>query len=331
MRRTPPRPPRGKFAGQAGRRKKTSAAKKIAIDAAKRSGILENRAGTFALAPIAPLRDKRLGDCSSFHVLVALASYRNHKTKLCCPTLDQLAADLGIHRTTVQYHIDKLVEARYVGVERLTRKGGGFGSNQYWIYFHPLEGRELGPPDEAESREASMAQSSQECASGHPSRAASDTVSHPASWRADAACHAATPDNNAAPGAAHDAAPGAAHDAASGAAHDAASSDATSQHGMLHKQTSNRLIEQSGARASEQAGGARPARAVPEAGRGLPTEEPLATSLERMERSRTSYEKLGLTHKVAEMDRRIAEEKKRVKDANGPTAVRYGSFSDGKK
>jgi len=137
-RRVPPTPLKGSFSGRAGVNTKARGLPNLLLEAGKRSGLFHHTSGRFAIVPVGAVRDHRLGTISPRDVLAELCRYRNGKTGLCCPDQGQMAADLGIHRRTLQRHIKRLVDCGHVFVEARTRKGdGGWTSNQYWIRFAP--------------------------------------------------------------------------------------------------------------------------------------------------------------------------------------------------
>ena len=55
-------------------------------------------------------------------IYVAIKSFMNGKTKLCCPSLSTIAAKVGASINTVRSSIDRLVESGYVKTERSGRK-----------------------------------------------------------------------------------------------------------------------------------------------------------------------------------------------------------------
>jgi hypothetical protein len=228
--RAPPPPPKGAFAGTPGRNSKARESSRVVIDAAKRSGVLQQQRGTFCIAPLAPLRDKRLGRITPRDVLAALCGYRNATTGKCCPSHDRLAADLGIHRTTVQKHIKKLAKLGHILIEPRKRKGvGGWTSNQYHVPFRPVGGQENSSAAESE-------------AEADPGAVRPDLHAHRLvlAVGSDAARHAATPRPIGRVIAAV-----AAHEAATVAAQSAR----TLQRAMLQEQIPNRSIEQTSAEA----------------------------------------------------------------------------------
>jgi hypothetical protein len=247
--RAPPPPAKGAFAGTPGRNAKTPASSRVVIDAAKQSGLLRNQAGTFSITPQAPLYDRRLGRVTARDVMAVICSYRNTKTGLCCPSHGRLAADLGISRSSVQKHINKLAKCGHILIEpRMRKDGGGSTSNQYHVLFRPVDGQENGSAPENEAELATDTIPPDIRAHRHVLAVGSDAARHAATLDAKPALV----ENNAG-------------DAAQHAAAAAAQSARPLQRTMLHEQIPNRSIEQTsaeaGARACEQPEGALRARA----------------------------------------------------------------------
>jgi helix-turn-helix protein len=234
----PPRPPKGTFSGRPGRNSKGRGTAQLVIAAAKRSGFLESQSGTFAIVPVAVVRDKRLGRLTPRDVLIALCRYRNSKTGLCWPSLARLAADLAVHPRTVQRHIKKLIECSHVLVEPGRRKQGGWGPNWYRIVYRPLQDQETALGERNDQLRGVV----------DPSAPAPSTSGAKPS-NPDAAHYAATPVETLVDDAAHY------------AARDAAQNVELVRRTVPHEQSTNRQIQQS-VRGCEQPVVALPARAM---------------------------------------------------------------------
>src|SRR5262245_10732025 len=85
--------------------------------------------GTWCQVPAAAVLDRRLGRCTSFHVLAWLAKYRNFETGQCNPSVVRMARELGIGRRTVQRHMNKLIRLGHLVAIPQRRRNGGWTSN----------------------------------------------------------------------------------------------------------------------------------------------------------------------------------------------------------
>lgn len=237
----PPRPTKGTFSGRPGRNSKGRGTPPLVIDVAKRSGFLESRPGTFAIVPVAVVRDKRLGRLTPRDVLIALCRYRNSTTGLAWPSLARLAADLAVHPRTVQRHIKKLIECSHVLVEPSRRKQGGWGPNRYRIVYRPLQDQETALGERNDQLHGVVDPSAPAPFSSGAKPSNPDAAHHAATLGVDTKTDASV--------------------AAPHAARDAAQNDELVRRAMPHEQSTNRPIQQS-ARGCEQPGGALRARAT---------------------------------------------------------------------
>lgn len=78
-------------------------------------------------------------------IYVAIKSFMNGKTKLCCPSLSTIAAKVGASINTVRSSIDRLVESGYVKTERSGRKT--FYTFNEYKKFEPFSPEFIENPD----------------------------------------------------------------------------------------------------------------------------------------------------------------------------------------
>jgi predicted transcriptional regulator len=92
---------------------------------------------------------------NNFATLLAIASYMDEKGE-CCPTLDQIAERLGVHRNSVSKYVNELLNFRIDGKPIITReivaKGRGKTTSFYKIYplsqISIFNGEDLSPQQE---------------------------------------------------------------------------------------------------------------------------------------------------------------------------------------
>lgn len=110
------------------------------------------------MLPAAAVRDRALGRCSPLHVLAWLCKYRNTKTGECYPSVETMAADLGIEARSVQRHMEALIDCGHVVViPRVNRSTGKQTSNLYYVLYGdvpPPADREVAPKEAQEADDA---------------------------------------------------------------------------------------------------------------------------------------------------------------------------------
>lgn len=88
----------------------------------------------FTMLPIGCLSDRRLRR-QDIVTLATLASFRNAQTGACFPSHAQIAARCGYNPSTVRKALARLREYGYVDWLHFDRYGGGWGHNDYSIFY----------------------------------------------------------------------------------------------------------------------------------------------------------------------------------------------------
>lgn len=114
----------------------------LAADIGARSGLLTHSPGAYALVPVGASADRVGWAVGPADVLIALCRYRDARTGMCCPSIDRLAEDLGVSRSTIKRCLGVLKAAGRIIIERqVGGRQGGYRSSQYHVIFGKAEPR----------------------------------------------------------------------------------------------------------------------------------------------------------------------------------------------